>query len=99
MRNAQRYLSSDAPYCNDTERQKRFGCKDKIVAFMLPLGNSFNLDDSMMYAAQDFAQSRVAQTTQVVRWYRAVMRTELRSRDGCNCQPMGLRGSFATEVK
>jgi Na+/H+-dicarboxylate symporter len=28
---------------------ERFGVKDKIVSFMLPLGYSFNLDGSMMY--------------------------------------------------
>jgi Na+/H+-dicarboxylate symporter len=32
-----------------TEELERFGVKDKIVSFMLPLGYSFNLDGSMMY--------------------------------------------------
>ena len=31
------------------EEFERFGVKDKIVSFMLPLGYSFNLDGSMMY--------------------------------------------------
>jgi Na+/H+-dicarboxylate symporter len=38
---------------------ERFGCKDKIVAFVLPLGYSFNLDGSMMYMT--FASLAIAQ--------------------------------------
>jgi Na+/H+-dicarboxylate symporter len=38
---------------------ERFGVKDKIVSFMLPLGYSFNLDGSMMYMT--FASIFIAQ--------------------------------------
>lgn len=41
--------SSEAVFPKLTEELERFGCKDKIVAFILPLGYSFNLDGSMMY--------------------------------------------------
>ena len=39
---------------------ERFGCRDKIVSFVLPLGYSFNLDGSMMYMT--FASLFVAQS-------------------------------------
>jgi Na+/H+-dicarboxylate symporter len=42
-----------------TEELERFGCKDKIVSFILPLGYSFNLDGSMMYMT--FASIFIAQ--------------------------------------
>lgn len=38
---------------------ERFGCKDKVVSFVLPLGYSFNLDGSMMYMT--FASLFIAQ--------------------------------------
>ncbi len=41
--------SSEAVFPKLTEELGRFGCKDKIVSFILPLGYSFNLDGSMMY--------------------------------------------------
>ena len=51
--------SSEAVFPKLTEELERFGCKDKIVAFVLPLGYSFNLDGSMMYMT--FASSAIAQ--------------------------------------
>jgi len=38
---------------------ERFGCPNKIVSFVLPLGYSFNLDGSMMYMT--FASLFIAQ--------------------------------------
>ena len=51
--------SSEAVFPKLTEELERFGCKDKIVAFILPLGYSFNLDGSMMYIT--FASVAIAQ--------------------------------------
>ncbi|HET6993517.1 MAG TPA: cation:dicarboxylase symporter family transporter [Chitinophagaceae bacterium] len=51
--------SSEAVFPRLTEELERFGCKDKIVAFVLPLGYSFNLDGSMMYMT--FASITIAQ--------------------------------------
>lgn len=51
--------SSEAVFPRLTEELERFGCKDKIVAFVLPLGYSFNLDGSMMYMT--FASIAIAQ--------------------------------------
>jgi Na+/H+-dicarboxylate symporter len=51
--------SSEAVFPKLTEELERFGCKDKIVAFVLPLGYSFNLDGSMMYMT--FASLAIAQ--------------------------------------
>jgi Na+/H+-dicarboxylate symporter len=51
--------SSEAVFPKLTEELERFGCKDKIVAFVLPLGYSFNLDGSMMYMT--FASVAIAQ--------------------------------------
>lgn len=51
--------SSEAVFPKLTEELERFGCKDKIVAFVLPLGYSFNLDGSMMYIT--FASITIAQ--------------------------------------
>ena len=51
--------SSEAVFPKLTEELERFGCKDKIVAFILPLGYSFNLDGSMMYMT--FASLAIAQ--------------------------------------
>lgn len=41
--------SSEAAFPKTMLELERFGCKDKIVSFVLPLGYSFNLDGSMMY--------------------------------------------------
>lgn len=51
--------SSEAVFPKLTEELERFGIKDKIVSFMLPLGYSFNLDGSMMYMT--FASMFIAQ--------------------------------------
>lgn len=51
--------SSEAVFPKLTEELERFGCKDKIVSFILPLGYSFNLDGSMMYMT--FASIFIAQ--------------------------------------
>ncbi len=51
--------SSEAVFPKLTQELERFGCKDKIVAFVLPLGYSFNLDGSMMYMT--FASLAIAQ--------------------------------------
>jgi len=51
--------SSEAVFPKLTEELERFGCRDKIVAFVLPLGYSFNLDGSMMYMT--FASMAIAQ--------------------------------------
>jgi Na+/H+-dicarboxylate symporter len=51
--------SSEAVFPKLTEELERFGCKDKIVSFILPLGYSFNLDGSMMYMT--FAAIAIAQ--------------------------------------
>lgn len=52
--------SSEAVFPKLTEELERFGVKDKIVSFMLPLGYSFNLDGSMMYMT--FASIFIAQS-------------------------------------
>lgn len=51
--------SSEAAYPKTMMLLERFGCKDKIVSFVLPLGYSFNLDGSMMYMT--FASLFIAQ--------------------------------------
>ncbi|HXL58688.1 MAG TPA: dicarboxylate/amino acid:cation symporter, partial [Chitinophagaceae bacterium] len=51
--------SSEAVFPRLTEELEEFGCQDKIVAFVLPLGYSFNLDGSMMYMT--FASIAIAQ--------------------------------------
>lgn len=55
--------SSEAVFPKLTEELERFGVKDKIVSFMLPLGYSFNLDGSMMYMT--FASIFIAQVYNV----------------------------------
>jgi len=55
--------SSEAVFPKLTEELERFGCKDKIVSFILPLGYSFNLDGSMMYMT--FASITIAQAYHV----------------------------------
>ncbi|TAF43322.1 MAG: dicarboxylate/amino acid:cation symporter [Sphingobacteriales bacterium] len=52
--------SSEAAYPKTMLQLERFGCKDKIVSFVLPLGYSFNLDGSMMYMT--FASIFIAQS-------------------------------------
>lgn len=51
--------SSEAVFPKLTDELEKYGCKDKIVAFILPLGYSFNLDGSMMYMT--FASIAIAQ--------------------------------------
>ncbi|UMY64965.1 MULTISPECIES: dicarboxylate/amino acid:cation symporter [unclassified Flavobacterium] len=51
--------SSEAVFPKLTEELERFGVKERIVSFMLPLGYSFNLDGSMMYMT--FASIFIAQ--------------------------------------
>jgi Na+/H+-dicarboxylate symporter len=41
--------TSEAAYPRVLVELERFGCNNKIVSFVLPLGYSFNLDGSMMY--------------------------------------------------
>jgi Na+/H+-dicarboxylate symporter len=55
--------SSEAVLPKLIEEMERFGCKDKIVSFVLPLGYSFNLDGSMMYMT--FASMFIAQAYNV----------------------------------
>jgi Na+/H+-dicarboxylate symporter len=55
--------SSEAVFPKLTEELERFGCRDRIVAFVLPLGYSFNLDGSMMYMT--FASIAIAQAYNV----------------------------------
>jgi Na+/H+-dicarboxylate symporter len=52
--------SSEAAYPKTMLELERFGCKNKIVSFVLPLGYSFNLDGSMMYMT--FASIFIAQS-------------------------------------
>lgn len=51
--------SSEAAYPRTMEQLERFGCPNRIVSFILPLGYSFNLDGSMMYMT--FASLFIAQ--------------------------------------
>jgi Na+/H+-dicarboxylate symporter len=51
--------SSEAVFPKLTEELEKFGCEEKIVAFVLPLGYSFNLDGSMMFMT--FASLAIAQ--------------------------------------
>jgi Na+/H+-dicarboxylate symporter len=51
--------SSEAVLPKLVEEMERFGCNNKIVSFVLPLGYSFNLDGSMMYMT--FASMFIAQ--------------------------------------
>jgi Na+/H+-dicarboxylate symporter len=52
--------SSEAAYPKLLEELERFGCRNRIVSFVLPLGYSFNLDGSMMYMT--FASLFIAQS-------------------------------------
>lgn len=51
--------SSEAVFPKLVEELENFGCNEKIVSFILPLGYSFNLDGSMMYMT--FASIFIAQ--------------------------------------
>jgi Na+/H+-dicarboxylate symporter len=51
--------SSEAAMPKTIEALERFGCGNRIVSFVLPLGYSFNLDGSMMYMT--FATVFIAQ--------------------------------------
>ena len=52
--------TSEAAYPKVLLELERFGCNNKIVSFVLPLGYSFNLDGSMMYMT--FASLFLAQS-------------------------------------
>ncbi|MDZ4824128.1 MAG: dicarboxylate/amino acid:cation symporter [Flavobacteriales bacterium] len=52
--------TSEAAYPKLLEELERFGCKNRITSFVLPLGYSFNLDGSMMYMT--FASIFIAQS-------------------------------------
>jgi len=51
--------SSESAYPKLMEQLEKFGVKDRITGFVLPLGYSFNLDGSMLYCA--FAALFIAQ--------------------------------------
>ncbi|MCY7352875.1 MAG: dicarboxylate/amino acid:cation symporter [Cytophagaceae bacterium] len=51
--------SSEASFPQTIEALKKFGCSERIVSFVLPLGYSFNLDGSMLYMT--FATAFIAQ--------------------------------------
>jgi Na+/H+-dicarboxylate symporter len=51
--------SSEAAMPKTIESLERFGCENRIISFVLPLGYSFNLDGSMMYMT--FATVFIAQ--------------------------------------
>jgi Na+/H+-dicarboxylate symporter len=51
--------SSEAAYPKTLEGLERFGVKNRLAAFVLPIGYSFNLDGSMMYCT--FASVFIAQ--------------------------------------
>jgi Na+/H+-dicarboxylate symporter len=52
--------SSEAAFPKTLEGLERFGVKNRIAAFVLPIGYSFNLDGSMMYCT--FAAVFIAQS-------------------------------------
>jgi Na+/H+-dicarboxylate symporter len=52
--------TSEAAYPRVLVELERFGCSNKIVSFVLPLGYSFNLDGAMMYMT--FASLFLAQS-------------------------------------
>ncbi|MGL4630026.1 MAG: dicarboxylate/amino acid:cation symporter [Leadbetterella sp.] len=51
--------SSEASMPQTIEALQKFGCSQKIISFVLPLGYSFNLDGSMIYMT--FATAFIAQ--------------------------------------
>ncbi len=52
--------SSESAFPKTVAKLKEFGCSDRIISFVLPLGYSFNLDGSIMYMT--FATAFIAQT-------------------------------------
>jgi Na+/H+-dicarboxylate symporter len=56
--------SSEAAFPKTMLELERFGCNNRIVSFVLPLGYSFNLDGSMMYMT--FASLFIAQSYGIV---------------------------------
>jgi Na+/H+-dicarboxylate symporter len=52
--------SSEAALPKTIQQLEKYGCSNKIVSFVLPLGYSFNLDGSMMYMT--FASLFIAQS-------------------------------------
>lgn len=52
--------SSEAAMPKTIESLERFGCSNRIISFVLPLGYSFNLDGSIMYMT--FATMFIAQS-------------------------------------
>ena len=55
--------SSEASFPQTIEALKKFGCSERIISFVLPLGYSFNLDGSMLYMT--FATAFIAQAYHV----------------------------------
>jgi Na+/H+-dicarboxylate symporter len=55
--------SSESAYPKLMEQLEKFGVKDRVTGFVLPLGYSFNLDGSMMYTG--FAALFIAQAYNV----------------------------------
>ena len=51
--------SSESAFPKTIESLERFGCSNRIISFVLPLGYSFNLDGSIMYMT--FATVFIAQ--------------------------------------
>jgi Na+/H+-dicarboxylate symporter len=51
--------SSESAFPKTIESLERFGCSNRIISFVLPLGYSFNLDGSIMYMT--FANVFIAQ--------------------------------------
>lgn len=51
--------SSEAAFPKMVESLEKFGCSNRIISFVLPLGYSFNLDGSIMYMT--FATAFIAQ--------------------------------------
>lgn len=52
--------SSESAFPKTVEALERFGCSNRIISFVLPLGYSFNLDGSIMYMT--FATVFIAQS-------------------------------------
>ncbi|WP_211107145.1 dicarboxylate/amino acid:cation symporter [Azospirillum thermophilum] len=55
--------SSESAYPRVMEQLEKFGVKDRVIGFVLPLGYSFNLDGSMIYTT--FASLFIAQAYNV----------------------------------
>lgn len=51
--------SSEAAFPKTIEALEKYGCSNRIISFVLPIGYSFNLDGSIMYMA--FATQFIAQ--------------------------------------